>query len=60
VERAALGLSGLLEAFAAHVVEPAVVEAAEAAVFDPCVAEVGAAVRAMQAEKSGPPLLVAE
>src|ERR1051326_8746298 len=57
---AAVGLAGLLEASAFNIVKPAVVEAAEPAVFDPAVAQVGAAVRAMQAQQTRPTLIVAE
>jgi len=57
---AASGLPRLLEYSAAHIVEPAVIQASEPAVFDSAVAQIGAAMRAMQADQADPSLIVAE
>ena len=48
----------LFQAFAVHVVQPAVIEAAEAAVFEPAVGNVGAPVAPMAVEQSNAVLLV--
>src|SRR5687767_5390512 len=55
VERAPHGLARLLQASPGDIVEPAMINAAEAAVFEAAVAEIGAAVGAVQAEQAGPP-----
>ena len=51
-------LARLLEAAAVHVVKPAVVNAADAAILEAAVAQVGAPVRAMDAEQAGLTLVV--
>src|ERR1051326_8235924 len=56
-ERAAFGLRRLLDTFAGKIVEPAVIAAAEAAVFDTAELERSPAMRAMEAQK--PELAVA-
>ena len=43
-------LAGLFEAITVSVVKPAVVETAQATVLDPSITQVGASMRAMQAE----------
>src|SRR6185437_9520754 len=43
-------LGRLLQALAVHVVEPAVIDAAQPAILDPAVAQIGAAMRTMQVE----------
>ena len=58
--RALRRLGRHLEHAARDVEEPAVVEAAQAAVFDSAVAEIGAAMRAQKAEQSRPAGIVAE
>src|SRR5207237_8350043 len=58
VEAAAGRFAGLLEAAPTDVVEPAVIEAAEPAILDSSVAQVGAAMRAVQTEQAGPPGLI--
>src|SRR5262249_50153951 len=60
LEGAPRRLARLLEAAAGHVVQPAVVHAAQAAVLEPAVAEIGAAVRAVPREQPRAALLVAE
>ena len=60
LERAVGRLAGLLQAAAAHVVEPAVVQAAQPARLAAAVAQVDAAVRAVQAEQAGSARVVAE
>src|SRR6185295_16724228 len=57
---AAPGLARLLEHSAAHIVEPAVIQASEPAVFDPAIAQISAPMRAMQADQAEPSLIVAE
>src|SRR6185437_6781662 len=42
----------LLQALAVHVVEPAVIDAAQPAILDPAVAQIGAAMRTMQVEQA--------
>ena len=49
---AALGLGRRLQALAAHVEQPAVERAAQAAVFQPAVGEIRAAMRAVAVEQS--------
>src|ERR1044071_7396176 len=58
--RSASRLARLLEHPAAHVVEPAVIQASEPAVFDPAIAQIGAAVRAMEPDQAEPCLIVTE
>lgn len=60
LETAAGGFCGGLEAPAVHVVEPAVVHAAEAAVLDPSVAQVCGSMRAVQIEQADSPVRIAE
>src|SRR5258706_14576384 len=55
---AAAGLAGLIDDAAADVVEPAVVQTTQVTVFDAAISQVGAAVRAMQADQTGPALIV--
>src|ERR1051325_11603713 len=57
---AAIGLARLLETAAVNVVEPAVVAATQPAVLDAAVAQIGAAVRAVNAQETRPPLIVAK
>ncbi len=57
-ELAALGLGRLVDAFALDVEQPAVIEAAQAAVLDPAVGQVGAAVGTMQADQAQTILVV--
>ena len=49
-----------LQAAAVHIIEPAVVEAAQPAVLDAPVTQVRAAVRAQEAKEAGPPGIVAK
>ena len=60
LESAALRLAGLFEAVAVDVVQPAVVQAAQPAVLDAPVAQVGGAVRAVDTEQAELAVLVAE
>ena len=60
LERAALRLAGLVDARPAHVVEPSVVEAAQPAVLDAPVAEIGGAVGAVQPQQAELALVRAE
>src|SRR5712692_368339 len=60
VELAAGRLAGLLQAVSRHVIQPTVVEAAQTTIFDPAIAQVGAAVGAMQAQQAWPSALIAE
>src|SRR4051812_46007881 len=60
MEGAAGWLARLLEATAADVVEPAVIDAAEAAILQPAVAQVRSAMRAVQADQARPSLIVPE
>src|SRR5207245_1301958 len=57
---AVLGLRRLIEAAAVHVVEPAVIEAAQATIFQPAVAQVGATMGALTPEQADTALLVAK
>ena len=59
-ELAALGLARLVQTVPVHVVQPAVVEAADPLLLDAPVAEVGGAVRAVQAQQPQPAQLVTE
>jgi hypothetical protein len=59
-KRAARRFAGLFEAAAARVVQPTMVDAAQAAVFDAAVAQIGAAMGAMQPDQAGLAALVAE
>jgi hypothetical protein len=57
---AAFGLAGLLHAMALHVEQPAVVAAADAALFDLAVIQGRAAMRAVRVDQAGPAGLVAK
>jgi hypothetical protein len=56
--RVPAGFSRLIETAAAQIVEPAVIDAPEASVLHPPVAQVSAAMRAMEAQQAGPSRLV--
>src|SRR6185312_4024802 len=56
----ALGFAGLLEAASLNVEKPAVIDAAQPAILDAPVTEIGAAMRALQAEQTKAALVVAE
>ena len=60
VEGAAGGLTWLLQAAATDVVEPAVVDAAQAAILESAVREVGSSVGTVQPQQTWAALLVAE
>jgi hypothetical protein len=57
---AASRFSGLLQTTTVNVVEPAVIDAAEASVLHPPIAQVCPAVRAMETQEPGPSLVVAK
>ncbi len=57
---AAARLARLFEHAAGDIVKPAVIKAAQAAVFDAPITQVGAAMRTMQSKQTGPPLVVAK
>ena len=57
---AVVGLGRRLQAFAVHVEQPAMKRAAQAAVFEPAVGEVGAAMRAGAADQAVAALVVLE
>jgi hypothetical protein len=57
---ASSGLTGLFDDAAANIVEPAVINTSESAVFDPSIAEIGTTMRAVQAQETGPPTIVAK
>jgi hypothetical protein len=59
-EIAVIGLGRRLETFAVHIKQPAVKSAAQAAVFEPTVGEVGATMRTAAAEKAVTAFLVLE
>src|SRR5687768_14142486 len=60
VEGRSGGLAWLLETTPRHIVEPAVIDAAESAVLEPPVAQVSAAMGTVDAEEAGPAGVVAE
>src|SRR5581483_10018539 len=60
VEGTAGGLSRLLDASAVAIVEPAVINAAQPAVFDAGIAQIRAAVGAMNSEQARPTVVVTE
>ena len=53
-------LARLLQAPAIPVVKPAVVDAAEPAVLQPAVAEIGSTMRAVEPQQAGAPILTSE
>ena len=53
-------LRRLLQTAAGDVEKPAMIEAAQPAILDPAVAEIGAAMRAVEAEQAGAAAIVAE
>ena len=57
---AAARLARLFQTAAVNIVEPAVIEATQPTVFDAAVAQIRAAMRAMQSEQADPPLIVAK
>jgi hypothetical protein len=57
---AAARLSRLLQAAPFNVIEPAMIKTPEAAVFDPSIAQVRSPVRAVNPQKPGSPVIIAE
>ena len=55
-----LGLGRLIQAVAFDIEQPAVIEAANAAVFDAAIGEIGAPMRAMEAGEAKPVLVIAK
>src|SRR5713226_2673331 len=53
-------LAGLVQATSVNIIEPAVVNASQAAVFYSAVTQVGTTVRAVKSKQSGPALIVAK
>ena len=56
----AVGLAGLFENLAVHVIKPAMVNTAQPAVFQPAVGQIGAAMATMRFEHADTPFVVAK
>jgi hypothetical protein len=58
--RSSSGFSRLFENSTADVIQPTVIEASQAAVFDPTVTEIGSSVGTMEPEQSWTSLIITE